>query len=59
MVVDPGSRFVNPTDREPMGDVWPLFESGPPSEKVDLLVIGEGVHQGRGLEVSRRRAAAG
>ena len=25
-----------------MGDVWPLVESGPPSEKVDLLVIGEG-----------------
>ncbi|MEE8128657.1 MAG: IgA Peptidase M64 [Vicinamibacterales bacterium] len=41
-VVDPGSRFVNPTDRDPMGDVWPLLESGPPSEKVDLLVIGEG-----------------
>jgi hypothetical protein len=41
-VIDPDSRFVNPTDREPMGDVWPLFENGPPSEKVDLLVIGEG-----------------
>ena len=41
-VVDPGSRFVNPTDRDPMGDVWPLLETGPPSEKVDLLVIGEG-----------------
>ena len=41
-VIDPDSRFVNPTDREPMGEVWPLFENGPPSEKVDLLVIGEG-----------------
>ena len=41
-VVDPDSRFVNPTDREPMGDVWPVFQNGPPSEKVDLLVIGEG-----------------
>ena len=41
-VIDPASRFVNPTDREPMGEVWPLFENGPPSEKVDLLVIGEG-----------------
>ena len=41
-VVDPSSRFVNPTNREPAGDVWALFESGPPSEKVDLLVIGEG-----------------
>ena len=41
-VIDPASRFVNPTDREAMGEVWPLFESGPPSERVDLLVIGEG-----------------
>ena len=41
-VVDPASRFVNPVDRDPAGVVWPLFESGPPSEKVDLLVIGEG-----------------
>ena len=41
-VVDPDARFVNPTDREPMGEVWPVFENGPPSEKVDLLVIGEG-----------------
>ncbi len=41
-VIDPDSRFVNPTDREPHGEVWPLFASGPPSQKVDLLVIGEG-----------------
>ena len=41
-VVDPASRFVSPVDRDPAGVVWPLFESGPPSEKVDLLVIGEG-----------------
>ena len=41
-VVDPSSRFVNPTDREPMGGVWVIFENGPPSKKVDLLVIGEG-----------------
>ena len=41
-VVDPSSRFVNPTDREPMGDVWAIFDNGPPSDKVDLLVIGEG-----------------
>ena len=41
-VIDPDSRFVNPTDRAPMGEVWPLFENGPPSERVDLLVIGEG-----------------
>ena len=41
-VIDPDSRFVNPTDREPMGEVWPLLENGPPSQKVDLVVIGEG-----------------
>jgi len=41
-VIDPDSRFVNPIDREPMGAVWPLFENGPSSQKVDLLVIGEG-----------------
>ena len=41
-VIDPDSRFVNPADRAPMGEVWPVFENGPPAEKVDLLVIGEG-----------------
>ena len=41
-VVDPDSRFVNPVDRPPPGEVWALEENGPPSEKVDLLVIGEG-----------------
>ena len=41
--VDPASRFVN---RAPVkthaGRVWPVFISGPPADKVDLLVIGEG-----------------
>ena len=41
-VIDPNSRFVNPTDRAPLGEVWPIIDSGPPSDKVDLLVIGEG-----------------
>ena len=41
-VVDPDSRFVNPVDRPPLGEVWALQENGPPSKKVDLLVIGEG-----------------
>ena len=41
-VIDPNSRFVNPTDRASTSEVWPLFENGPPSERVDLLVIGEG-----------------
>ena len=41
-VIDPDSRFVNAVDREPTGEVWTVFENGPSSEKVDLLVIGEG-----------------
>jgi len=41
-VIDPSSRFVNPADRAPAGKVWALFENGPASQKVDLLIIGEG-----------------
>jgi hypothetical protein len=41
-LIDPASRFVNPGDRKPAGKVWSLVDSGPPSSKVDLLVIGEG-----------------
>ncbi|MDX1583150.1 MAG: IgA Peptidase M64 [Thermoanaerobaculia bacterium] len=41
-VVEPDSRFVNPSDIEPVGDVWTLFENGHPHQKVDLLLIGEG-----------------
>ncbi|MDH3588312.1 MAG: IgA Peptidase M64 [Gammaproteobacteria bacterium] len=41
-LVDPDSRFVNPVDLKPVGKVWTLFENGPPSQKVDLLLIGEG-----------------
>ena len=41
-VVEPESRFVNPAERAPMGEVWAIQESGPPAEKVDLLVMGEG-----------------
>ena len=41
-VIDPESRFVNPTDRVSAGEVWPIIDSGPPSDKVDLLVISEG-----------------
>ena len=41
--VDPQSRFV---DRARLtrsaGLVWPVFVNGPPADKVDLLVIGEG-----------------
>jgi hypothetical protein len=41
-VVDPGSRFVNRAPIAPRGRVWTLFESGPASEKADLLILGEG-----------------
>ena len=41
-VVDPNSRFVNPADRAPAAEVWSVFTSGPPQEKVDLLILGEG-----------------
>lgn len=41
-VIDPASRTVNKADVKPAGKVWTLFENGPASEKVDLLVIGEG-----------------
>ena len=41
-IVDPSSRFVNPSDIKPAGKVWSYIENGPPSQKVDLLVIGEG-----------------
>jgi hypothetical protein len=41
-VIDPNSRFVNPTDVKPAGRVWSYLDNGPASQKVDLLVIGEG-----------------
>jgi IgA Peptidase M64/Peptidase M64 N-terminus len=41
-LIDPSSRFVNPSERKPAGRVWNVIENGPPSEKVDILVIGEG-----------------
>jgi len=41
-LIDPKSRSVNPADRKPAGRVWNVIENGPPSQKVDILVIGEG-----------------
>ncbi len=40
--VDPDSRFVNKADIRSEGRVWTVFENGPASQKVDLLIIGEG-----------------
>jgi hypothetical protein len=39
-VVDPAA--ANPAPRAPLGKVWTVFESGPPTEKLDLLMLGEG-----------------
>ena len=33
---------ANPAPRAPRGKVWTVFENGPATEKVDLLVLGEG-----------------
>ena len=38
--VDPAA--ANPAPRAPLGKVWTVFESGPPTEKLDLLMLGEG-----------------
>ena len=41
-VIDPDSRFVNHAERPAQGTVWTIFESGPPADKVDILLISEG-----------------
>jgi hypothetical protein len=40
--IDPGSRFANPADLPAEGTVWAVFENGPPRDKVDLVLLGEG-----------------
>lgn len=40
--IDPTSRFVDRSPIPSRGVVWSMFENGPPSEKVDLLVLGDG-----------------
>lgn len=40
--VDPDSRFVNPASPPLEGRVWPVFENGAPTEKVDLVLLSEG-----------------
>ena len=39
--VDPSSPAVNAADVAPAGKVWTVFENGPPTEKVDLVILGE------------------
>ncbi len=38
--VDPAA--ANPAPRAAAGKVWTVFENGPPTEKLDLLMLGEG-----------------
>ncbi len=40
--IDPKGRFVDRSDLRPQGRVWNLLENGPPAEKADLLVLGDG-----------------
>ncbi|MDH3455584.1 MAG: IgA Peptidase M64 [Gemmatimonadota bacterium] len=40
--IDPSDRSVNPADLPPRGRVWTVFEHGPPQQKVDLVLLGEG-----------------
>lgn len=40
--IDPSSRFVNAADPPPAPNMWAVFESGPPTQKVDLVLVSEG-----------------
>lgn len=40
--IEPDSRFVQAAEPVPTGTLIPLVESGPPHEKVDLVLVGEG-----------------
>lgn len=40
--IDPAARYVNPADLPPLGEVWTVFESGPPRDKVDIVLLGDG-----------------
>jgi hypothetical protein len=40
--LDPDSRFVNPAAPPVEGRLWSVMENGPPTSKVDLVLLGEG-----------------
>ncbi len=40
--LDPASRFVDRSPIPTRGKAWPMIENGPPADKVDLLVLGDG-----------------
>ena len=53
--VDPSSAAVNAAAPTLAGRIVPLFENGPPREKVDLVVLGEGYTAGE-MEKFRKDA---
>ena len=42
LTVDPKDLFVDPSSPASPGALLPLLQSGPPTEKVDLLILGDG-----------------
>ncbi|MDY7230235.1 IgA Peptidase M64 [Hyalangium rubrum] len=42
LAVDPKDMFVDPSAPASPGPLLPLLQSGPPAEKVDLLILGDG-----------------
>jgi hypothetical protein len=42
LAVDPAARGVNRADPPAVGTVWTLFEHGPPQQKVDIVLLGDG-----------------
>jgi len=41
-LLDPAGPESNPAPLSPLGKVWTVFENGPASTKLDLLILGEG-----------------
>lgn len=40
--IDPSSRSVNPAEDQKTHDVFSYLQSGPPSDKVDVVILGDG-----------------
>jgi len=40
--IDPSSRIVNPSENHKKYDVFTYSENGPPSDKVDIVILGDG-----------------
>ena len=56
-LIDPSHRSVNRSAIPVVGDVWNVFRSGDPAEKVDLLILGDG-YSASELESYRNDARA-